>query len=83
MINTIINDIIKSMVKQEDDLLKKYLILNALPKIKEPITKGKLKHRGIKLVIKNDGFRTIKWIEQRGVIISPKIEFGNESTCNL
>ncbi len=71
------------MVKQENDLLKKYLIENALPKIKEPITKGKLKHRGIKLIIKSDGIRTIKWIEQRGVIISSKIGFGNESISYL
>lgn len=62
------------MVKKEEDFLIKNLLDNAVPKIKLPITKGKLKWRGITLVIKQDrlgGNR--KALYQRGKQISPEI----------
>lgn len=58
--------------KIKHDFIKKWLLLNASPPIKEPITKGKLKWRGIKYA----ECRSTKefWILQRGKQISPKLK---------
>ncbi len=52
-------------VEMEKDVRK-----NALPPIKGAITKGKLSHRGLKVVTQQYTGET--WVEQRGKIITPK-----------
>lgn len=74
-IQEIQSHIMKEVLKKEDTYLTNFLYEFATPKIKGEITKGKLKWRGIKLVYLHDGLKTFKWIEQRGVQISPKITF--------
>lgn len=71
---SIINRLVEDSMKKENDFFMNHLINNAIPKIKGDITEGKLKWRGIKMVIQKDGLNTVKWIEQRGNIISPKYQ---------
>ena len=65
--------IITSVIKQEEIFFKRYIEEFANPPIKGEITKGKIRWRGIKIVQVNNGFQIIKWLEQRGKEISPKI----------
>jgi hypothetical protein len=67
-----INNFIENELKKEDDFFRTHLIQNALPKIKGDLTQGKLKWRGIKMIVRQEGLNSIKWIEQRGVKISPE-----------
>jgi hypothetical protein len=61
--------------KKQDQLLQDALMKNAIPPIKGELTKGKVKWRGLKLIVKNMDHHTIeRWIEQRGKIISPIIK---------
>ena len=53
----------------KETLLRKCLLENAIPPIKEPITKNKIKWRGIRII--QDG--NLWWIEQRGKPISRKV----------
>lgn len=72
--DNIIDNAIKSIVKDIDEKME-YCVRNfATPPIKGKLTKGKLKWRGIKLIISNNGAQ--RWIEQRGMKISPIIEIG-------
>lgn len=59
--------------KKQDQIFEKSLRENAIPKIKGDITKGKLRWRGIRMVQVNGIMNTEKWLEQRGVQISPKV----------
>jgi hypothetical protein len=64
---------IASLIKQEEMFFRRYIEEFANPPIKGEITKGKIRYRGIKIVQVNNGFQIIKWLEQRGKEISPKI----------
>lgn len=57
----------KSFVEQKEKYIKETLLRYAQPKIKEPITKGKIKWRGIKLIEQPSDNRF--WLEQRGKIL--------------
>lgn len=72
---SLIDKIMADLAKQENDILEAAIRENAVPKIKGKITKGKLIWRGIKLIHNNTWERSEKWIEQRGVQITPKICF--------
>jgi hypothetical protein len=70
-------DIILQYQKKEQDIFTNALQTMAKPTIKGEITKGKLRLRGIKILQVNDGLKTIKWLDQRGKQISPKIEIAD------
>lgn len=63
------NAIVIKLRQQIEDHLKKTILENT--KIKEPITKGKLKWHGIKLCF-IEGISGIMWLEQRGKQIGEK-----------
>jgi len=67
----------KSTLMQYVDLinneLKNQLLNNT--KIKEPITKGKIKWHGIRLVFQRGKYGDCYWLEQRGKQIGEKIKF--------
>ena len=66
--------IIKSFVSKQDKILEEAVRANAIPPIKGVLTAGKLKWRGIKLIVQDKGMCNQEmWIEQRGVRISPII----------
>lgn len=62
-------------MKKEEKIFEKALRENAKPKITGEITKGKIRWRGIRIVQQNDFLKSVKWLEQRGKQISPKITF--------
>lgn len=66
---------ISEQQKKEDEIFISALRTMAEPPIKGEITKGKVKWRGIRIVQYNDGLKCIKWLEQKGKQISPKIIF--------
>jgi hypothetical protein len=74
-LDNIVNEFIQEQLKWEDEIFTSALRKLAEPPIKGEITKGKIKWRGIRIVIHNDGFKYTKWLEQRGKQISPKIIF--------
>ena len=63
-------------MRRESEFFEQHCRENALPKIKGDITAGKLKWRGVYVVVKPKGHLTTKWLEQRGVQISPVLEIG-------
>ena len=65
---------IRKIVKDEDDMFRKAILDFAEPPIKGEITKGKLRYRKIKLIHNDEGLNVKRWIEQRGVKISPVSE---------
>ena len=67
------NQLIADATRRESEILERAIRENATPKIKGPITKGKLKWRGIRLVVFNSRNRTETWVEQRGKPISGKV----------
>jgi len=71
--NTIIQNLVRDIQKKESEIFETALRVFAEPQIKGEITKGKLKWRGIKIIQHNEGMKITKWMEQRGVCISPKI----------
>lgn len=74
-----ITDQFINKIKVEQERIFEFALRNnADPKIKGEITKGKLRFRGIRLVIKNNYFVTDRWLEQRGKIISPIIKINTE-----
>lgn len=60
-------------MKKEEEIFEKALRENAEPKITGEITKGKIRWRGIRIAQQNDFLKSVKWLEQRGKQISPKI----------
>ena len=66
---------IQEQQKKEEEIFTTALRTMAEPSIKGEITKGKVRWRGIRIVQQNDGFKSTKWLEQRGKQISPKIVF--------
>lgn len=71
----ILAKLIYEQMKKEDEIFENAVRENAVPKITGNITKGKLRYRGIRMIINNHNGKTEKWIEQSGKIISPKIVF--------
>jgi curli biogenesis system outer membrane secretion channel CsgG len=67
-------------IKKENEIFEKALRENAEPKVTGEITKGKIRWRGIRIVQQNDFLKSVKWLEQRGKQISPKITF--EASAN-
>jgi serine protease inhibitor len=67
-------------MKKENEIFEKALRENAEPKITGEITKGKIRWRGIRIAQQNDFLKSVKWLEQRGKQISPKITF--EASAN-
>jgi hypothetical protein len=63
----------KQISREQSEIFEDVLRNSALPPIKGEITKGKIKWRGIKLMTYYTSNGFVKWVEQRGVIISPKI----------
>ena len=61
------------IAKREDEIFERAVRENAIPKITGKITKDKIRWRGIRMVQQNDLLFSVKWIEQRGKQISPKI----------
>lgn len=61
----------RTHVKHIDECLKMQLLEYAEPKLKEPITKSKLKWRGITMC--NQPSTGMIWIEQRGKVLGEKI----------
>lgn len=70
-------EVIKKIQKQQEAVIEKALRTFADPPIKGEITKGKIKWRGIKLIVVRNFMKEWRWLEQRGKQISPKmlIEF--------
>lgn len=62
-------------MKKEKEIFEKALRENAEPKITGKITTGKVRWRGIKIIQQNEFLKSVKWLEQRGKQISPKITF--------
>lgn len=67
--------IIQELQNKEENLFISTLRTMAEPPIKGEITKGKLRWRGIRIILQEDGFKYTKWLEQRGKQIGPKIKF--------
>jgi len=63
-----ISDDFKNKMKNAEDAIKNTIL--TYTKIKEPITKGKLKWHGIKKV--SQPCKNFWWLEQRGKIIGEK-----------
>lgn len=76
----VISRFLSEQMKKENEIFEKALRENAKPKITGEITKGKIRWRGIRIVQKNDFLKSVKWLEQRGKQISPKITF--EASAN-
>ena len=74
-IGAVISRSIQEQQKKEEEIFTTALRTMAEPSIKGEITKGKVRWRGIRIVQQNDGFKSTKWLEQRGKQISPKIVF--------
>ena len=67
---------IETQLKQGWKIFEHAIKTNSLPPIKGEITRGKVRWRGIKCFTKFTGTGHVqKWLEQRGVAISPIIEF--------
>ena len=64
---------VQEINKFEGEFFEYYLRNVAKPPIKGNITKRKIKLRGITMCEYHDGTRNVKWIEQRGKQISPKM----------
>lgn len=58
------------VLAEQDRIFESALRNTAAPPIKGEITRGKIRWRGIRLVIKNTGCKCERWIEQRGKRIS-------------
>lgn len=71
----LIQEIFDDYERQENEVFETCLRVVAEPPIKGKITKGKIQWRGIKLVIQKGSIleSDIKWLEQRGKPISPKV----------
>jgi hypothetical protein len=69
----LMREAMSQVLAEENTVLEKALRESAVPPIEGPITKGKLKRRGIVMVTTNEGGIPRKWLEQRGKIISPVI----------
>jgi hypothetical protein len=55
------------VMSTKERIFEEGLYKNAIPKLKGEITKGKMKYRGIKLVIQKISlFEEDSWLEQRG-----------------
>jgi hypothetical protein len=67
-------------MKKENEIFEKALRENAEPKVTGEITKGKIRWRGIRIIQQNEFLKSVKWLEQRGKQISPKITF--EASAN-
>lgn len=67
-------------MKKENEIFEKALRENAQPKVTGEITKGKIRWRGIRIVQQDEFLKSVKWLEQRGKQISPKITF--EASAN-
>lgn len=65
-----ISEAIVSMQKEIYSALEKEVIENCVPKIIPPITAGKLKWRGLRLIQKSESNRILMHVEQRGVKIT-------------
>ena len=74
-ISAVISRFIQEQQKKEEEIFTTALRTMVEPPIKGKITKGKIRWRGIRIVQYNNGFKYIKWLEQRGKQISPKIVF--------
>lgn len=73
----IVKQLTKKIAEREDEYIKYILYTYAQPLIKGNLTKGKLKWRGIKMIIQQTNFGYEKWIEQRGVMLGDKIIYNN------
>lgn len=69
----LVKQLTKEIVDREDEYIKYILHTYAQPIIKGNITKGKLKWRGIKMIIQQTNFGYEKWIEQRGIMLGNKM----------
>ena len=74
-IHDIITQTAKEYSQKANDIFEKAVRNNATPPIRGEITKGKLRNRGIKLIIHPTDIGCQKWLEQRGKIISPRLNF--------
>lgn len=70
-LDKIVSDAIGYHNKSISDTFEMYVRLFAVPKIKGEMTPGKLRCRGIIMVVESPSGN--KWIEQRGKKISPTI----------
>lgn len=61
----------QKIIDQKVEFLLKIAAIKAIPSIKGEITKGKLKHRGIKLKIKNNPLTYT--IFQRNIQLAPEL----------
>jgi hypothetical protein len=68
----IVQDLVVRMSEDINDKLEYYVRNLAVPPIKGRLTEGKLRWRGIRMIIMDGGRK--RWIEQRGKKISPTIE---------
>ena len=60
--------------RAEQDCIFEYALRNvAEPPVKGKITRGKIRWRGIRLVVKDSFGKHERWLEQRGKRISPVI----------
>jgi len=64
-------DFLNKQLDQKVEFLVKIAAIKAIPSIKGEITKGKLKHRGIKLKIKNNPLAYT--IFQRNIQLAPEL----------
>lgn len=73
-INECVQEKISKIRKEEEDFLKKAMLINCIPPLKGEVTKGKIKWRGIYLCRQKIGFDNYSWLEQRGKKISEKFK---------
>lgn len=81
LMNEYLKSKIEDQIRIQSEILENYVRLNAIPKIKGKLTKGKMRWRGLQIIAKfctNSGFNEI-WIEQRGKRITPIINTGIRS----
>lgn len=66
---------LSSVRNKQDEIFEAAVRNIAVPTIRGKITKGKIRWRGIKLIVKNDPLKREECLEQRGKRISPIISF--------
>ena len=72
IMTSVVQDFTKSLNDKLEFITREY----SVPPIKGDLTKGKCKHRGIRMCQQNVSWdKVVYWIEQRGKQIGPKIEF--------
>lgn len=71
----IANNAIRKRLEKEEKIFRTALRIMAEPPIRGEITTGKIRWRGIRVIVQIEGLKQTKWLDQRGRRISPKLVY--------